>query len=139
MALAAMLELPTMFLFGRVVKKVRCDILFRITGIFFFLKTFATLVVPDIPTYYATQVLQMFGWALLTVAAVYYVNALMDEQDAIKGQAYMTMTYTLGTVFGSLIGGRLLDIAGVNAMLAAASAIAAVGMVILLFASEKVK
>lgn len=139
MALAAMLELPTMFLFGRVVKKIRCDILFRITGIFFFLKTFATLLVPDIPTYYATQVLQMFGWALLTVACVYYVNALMDEQDAIKGQAYMTMTYTLGTVFGSLIGGRLLDIAGVNAMLGAASVIAGIGAVILLFASEKIK
>lgn len=139
MALAAMLELPTMFLFSYAVKKIRCDFLFRITGIFFFLKTFATLIVPNLTALYAVQVFQMFGWALLTVASVYYVNALMKEEDAIKGQAYMTMTYTLGTVFGSLIGGPFLDIAGVDAMLIAASASAAVGMVILLFASEKVK
>lgn len=139
MALAAMLELPTMFLFGYAVKKIRCDFLFRITGIFFFLKTFTTLLAPNLTVLYAVQVFQMFGWALLTVASVYYVNALMKEQDAIKGQAYMTMTYTLGTVFGSLIGGPFLDIAGVDAMLIAASASAAIGMVILLFASEKIK
>lgn len=139
MALAAIIELPTMFLFARIVKKIRCDILFRITGIFFFLKTFGTLLATNIPVFYAIQFLQMFGWALLTVSAVYYVNAIVDEQDAIKGQAYMTMTYTLGTVLGSLIGGTLIDNFGVKAMLSAATVAAAIGMIILLCASERTK
>ncbi len=139
MALAAMLELPTMFLFAHVVKKIRCDILFRITGIFFFLKAFGTFLAPNIPFFYAVQVFQMFGWALLTVASVYYVNALMEEQDAIKGQAYLTMTYTLGTVFGSLIGGTLLDHVGVSAMLIVASIAAAIGAIILLLVPERIK
>ena len=138
MALAAILELPTMLFFDQMRKKIRGDILFRVTGIFFFLKTVCTLLAPNIPVYYTVQVLQMFGWALITVASVYYVNALMDQQDAIKGQAYMTMTYTLGTVLGALIGGSLLDHTSVDMMLIVASIIAGVGMVVLLLATERI-
>lgn len=138
MALAAVLELPTMFFFGQMRKKIRGDILFRVTGVFFFIKTFSTLLAPNIPVFYAVQVFQMFGWALITVSSVYYVNARMHAQDAIKGQAYMTMTYTLGTVLGALIGGTLLDHASVDIMLIVASIIAGVGMVILLFATEQI-
>lgn len=137
MALSAMLELPAMFGFVYMVKKVRCDIWFRITGIFFTLKALGTLLAPSIMTFYGVQVFQMFGWALISVSSVYYVNAIMEEQDVIKGQAYMTMTYTLGSVLGALIGGWLIDLAGVNAMLVFAVVSAAAGMVIQLLASER--
>lgn len=137
MALSALIELPTLFLFTYMLKKVRCDIWFRISGIFFMLKSLGTLLAPNIPVFYGVQIFQMLGWALITVASVYYVNSIMDEQDAIKGQAYITMTYTLGSVFGALLGGRLIDFAGVNAMLGFGTVCAAVGMVILLIFTEK--
>ena len=79
----------------------------------------------------------MLGWGLIAVSSVYYVNSVMEEQDAIKGQAYITMTYTLGSVIGALLGGALIDAAGVNAMLIFATVSAAVGMVVLLFATER--
>ena len=101
------------------------------------LKTLGTLLAPNIPVFYAVQIFQMLGWALIAVSSVYYVNSIMDEQDAIKGQAYMTMTYTLGSVIGALLGGALIDMAGVNMMLVFGTAAAAVGMVIMLAASEK--
>ena len=47
------------------------------------------------------------------------------------------MTYTLGSVIGALLGGALIDAAGVNAMLIFATVSAAVGMTILLFATER--
>lgn len=137
MAAASLIELPTMFLFVYMVKKVRCDIWFRISGIFFMLKTLGTLLAPSILPFYFVQIFQMGGWALITVSSVYYVNSIMEEQDAIKGQAYITMTYTLGSVLGALIGGSLIDMAGVNAMLTFATAASAIGMVILLFASQR--
>ena len=137
MALGALVELPTLFCFTFMMKKIRCDIWFRISGIFFMLKTLGTLLAPNIPVFYAVQIFQMLGWALITVSSVYYVNSIMDEQDAIKGQAYMTMTYTLGSVIGALLGGALIDIAGVNMMLTFGTAAAAVGMVIMLVAAEK--
>lgn len=137
MALSALIELPTLFLFTYMLKKIRCDIWFRISGIFFMLKSFGTLLAPNIPVFYGVQIFQMLGWALITVASVYYVNSIMDEQDAIKGQAYITMTYTLGSVIGALLGGKLIDFAGVNSMLAFGTVCAAVGMVILLIFTER--
>lgn len=139
MAMASLFELPTMFLFAFMLKKVRCDIWFRISGIFFFLKTLGTLLAPNILSFYAVQVFQMLGWALITVSSVYYVNAIMEKQDAIKGQAYMTMTYTLGSVAGALIGGALIDGMGVVSMLIFATVSAAAGMGIMLFMAQRAK
>ena len=139
MALAAVLELPTMFLFGAMVRRVRCDIWFRISGAFFFLKTLGMLLAPSIPLLYASQVFQMFGFALITVSSVYYVNAIMEPQDAIKGQAYMTITNTLGAVIGSLLAGRLIDQSGITVMLIWACAIAFAGTGIMLVATEATK
>lgn len=137
MAIAALVELPTLFLFSFMLKKARCDFWFRICGIFFLLKSLGTLIAPNIPVFYGVQVLQMMGWGLIAAASVYYVNAIMEEQDAIKGQAYITMTYTLGSVIGSLLGGALIDSSGVNAMLIFATISATFGMLILLFATER--
>ncbi|MDE5907903.1 MAG: MFS transporter [Lachnospiraceae bacterium] len=139
MAMASLFELPTMFLFAFMLKKVRCDIWFRISGIFFFLKTLGTLLAPNISSFYAVQVFQMLGWALITVSSVYYVNSIMEKQDAIKGQAYMTMTYTLGSVAGALVGGALIDSLGVISMLGFATVSAAAGMVIMLLTAQKAK
>ena len=87
MSLAAIFELPTMFLFSRMLKKAPCDFWFKISGIFFMLKTLGTLLAPSIPAFYAVQIFQMLGWTLITVSSVYYVNAIMQKEDVIKGQA----------------------------------------------------
>ncbi|MDO4633467.1 MAG: MFS transporter [Eubacteriales bacterium] len=137
-ALAAILELVPMLLFGYMQKKVRCDIWFRITGIFFTLKTAATLLAPGIRSLYAAQLFQVFGWGLITVSAVYYVNSIMKREDAVKGQTFMNMTYTAGCVIGSLAGGRIIDVWSVSAMLLFGTIASAIGMVILLFGTEKV-
>ena len=137
MALSALIELPTLFLFGYMVKKVRCDIWVRISGIFFMLKALGSLLVTSILPFYFIQALQIGGWALITVASVYYVNSIMKEQDAIKGQAYFTMTYTFGSVLAALLGGYLIDKAGVNAMLLFAAGAAFIGMLIVLFSAER--
>ena len=137
MALAAMMELPTMFLFGYMQKKIRCDIWFRICGIFFALKTLFSLLAPNMTVFYIVQVFQIFAWALISVSSVYYVNSIMEPQDVIKGQAYFTMTYTIGTVLGALLGGWLIDLAGVSAMLIFGTAAASIGALLMLFATEK--
>ena len=135
---AAMCELPTLFLFGYIIKKIRCDLLVRFAGIFFVLKALGTFLAPGIPMYYGVQVFQMLGWGLLTAASVYYVNAIMEPEDAIKGQAYFTMTYTLGSVIGSFLGGALIDFAGVSSMLLFATVSALFGAVIVFIFAERI-
>ena len=80
---------------------------------------------------------RFFRWGLMTAASVYYVNALMEPEDAIKGQAYFTMAYTLGSVLGSFLGGTLIDLAGVHAMLLFSTVSAFIGALIVLIFAER--
>ena len=83
------------------------------------------------------QIFQPLGWGLITVASVYFVNQLMQEQDRIKGQAYMTMSLSVATIIGSLGGGWLIDAIGVNGMLIVAVICAAMGTAIVMGAHVK--
>lgn len=130
-ALAAASELPTMFLFGWMVKKVRCDIWLKISGLFFLIKAAATVLVTSVAGMYVIQGLQMFGFALFVVASVYYVNMIMKDKDRTRGQAFMTMTNTLGGVLGSSFGGALIDGFGIHTMLLVSTVVAAAGMVLM--------
>ena len=81
--------------------------------------------------------MQLLAWALIALSAVYYINAVMAPEDAIKGQAYYTMAYTIGSVVGAIIGGRIIDTLGVPAMLVFGTVCAAVGtLVIAVFAQR---
>lgn len=137
MALSALIEIPTMVLFSRMLKAARCHVWFRISGVFFMLKTLGTLLVTTVAGFFAVQLFQLLGWGLITVSAVYYINAIMAPEDAVKGQAYYTVTLTLGNVFGAVIGGRIIDTLGVNAMLIFGTVCALIGALILIFFSQK--
>lgn len=134
MAIAALAELPVLFVFTYMLKIVRCDIWVRISGIAFMVKALLTFCATSMTFYYFVQILQLLGWGLFAVASVYYVNEVIGKRDAIKGQAYMTATYSLGCIIGAAIGGKLIDSRGVDTMLLWAVAASLAGMVILLFA-----
>lgn len=138
-AIAAICELPTLFLFGYIIRKFRCDLLLKTAGIFFTIKALGTLLAPGIPVFYGDTDFQMLGWGLMTAASVYYVNALMEPEDAIQGAGtYFTMAYTLGeSVLGSFLGGTLIDLAGVHAMLFFSTVSAFIGALIVLIFAER--
>lgn len=139
MAIAAGVEMITMFLFGYMLRVRDSRFWFRICGAFFSLKCFGTLMAWNIPTFYAVQVIQLLGWGLMAVASVYYVDSIMEDEDKVKGQTYMTMTYTVASIIGSMIGGTLLDVWGVNGMLIVGTAAGAAGTVIVMWATGKEK
>ena len=139
MTISAVSELPTMFLFGYLLKNEEQCFLVPSLRTVFVLKSIGTFLAFNIPTYYAVQPFQMFGWALINVACVYYVDGIMEPQDSIKGQAYMAMTITAGNVMSSLFGGWLIDAAGVGAMLICASLAAFIGWLIVCLGSKEAK
>lgn len=136
MALAAIIEIPTMVFFAQLLKLAKCSFWFRICGIFFFLKSLFTLLVPSIPGFYAVQLFQMGGWGIISVSAVYYASSIMAPRDAVKGQAYYTVSFTLGNVLGAVLGGWLIDLAGVTTMLIFGTVCALIGAVILLLFTQ---
>ena len=62
----------------------------------------------------------------------------MDPQDAVKGQAYYNMAFTLANVIGGILGGRIIDSLGVPAMLALGTVSAALGTVVVCLFTQKV-
>jgi len=129
-AIAAGLEVITMLLFPIIQKYFRIVTLIRVACAFFTLKVLFSLLAPNVPAYMAVQILQMFGWGILAIAIVYYVNEVIDRANASQGQAYAGMSMTMGTVVASLVCGRLLDTIGVNSTLVVGVAVGVVGTVI---------
>lgn len=130
-AIAAVCELVTMLLFSVYMKKVRLVNLLRISGIFFTLKTFFSLTVSGIPGFFLIQGFQMFGWGLLAIGIVYYVNEYTAQDDKAQGQAYAGIAMTFGNVLATFSGGRIIDAFGVDTMLIVGTVISALGTVIL--------
>ena len=89
-------------------------------------------VAPNMGVAYLVQVFEMTGYALYTLAAIYFVNESVAEAERVQGQAWFAMAITLGNVLASFVGGLLLDYAGVPALLAFATLTGGVGMLLLL-------
>ena len=138
-AIAAVSELPLMFCFAFLTKKKPVSFWLRISGIAFFLKTFFTLLSGSIAMFYGIQVIQMFGWAIISVASVAYVDKLLPAEDAVKGQSYFTMSYTAATVIAGLMGSAMIDRFGMNPVLVIGSVLAGIGAVIMFIFVENVE
>lgn len=131
---AAALELPTMACIGTLMKKASCATLLRIAGVFFLIKTVLMLFATGMTGVFLSQICQMGAYALFIPTSAYYVEEEMEELDAVKGQAYISVSITLGGVFSNLICGRILDVSGVHTMLTTATIVTFVGLIIVFFA-----
>lgn len=139
LALAAVFEIPVMFGFAFLVARRDSSTWVRVGSIGIMLKIIFTLIVPNVISLYIVQVLQLFGFATFVVATVYYANQVVEECDRVKGQAYMTMSNTLGIVVASLLGGALIDICGTNGMMIIGSVIAIIGSILIFISTTKEK
>ena len=135
---AAVLELPTMFVFTRLVKRVRCDIWLGISCVFMTLRLLLTLVLPGEIGMVMAQTLQIGGYALFAVASVYYVGSVVPKKNVVKGQTYWGAANTLGNLLAYILGGRMIDLMGVEAMLWICVAASALGAIIMICAKERV-
>lgn len=128
--IAAILELPTMALIDKVMKKISCRNLLLIAGTAFLIKTLLMLIAPNMAVVYISQAMQMFAYAVFIPVSAYFVNQTMKRLDQVKGQAYVNVSITLGGVFSSLVCGRLLDIKGPNFMLTVSLVVTTIGLAI---------
>ena len=127
MAICAFVELPTMMSFGFLIRKIRANMMIKISALFFALKTLATYFCGGIFSLYAVQLMQIFGFALFTPASVYYVNSVSPENQKAKGQALLGVAITLGGVLGNYFGGLFIETFGVTRSLLIFSIIGFVG------------
>ena len=136
--ISALMELPTMFLFTRMVKKLRCDLWLVLSSVFMLLRLVLSIVLPGEVGLCVAQTVQLLGFALLAVSSVYYVGTVIDRRNVIKGQTYLGATSTLGNVLAYVMCGALVDAIGVVGMLTVFSALTAIGGLLTLLARQRV-
>lgn len=135
--IAAVVELPPMFLFMRLLRKVRCSTLLKLSCAMFSVKMLACYLAPNVATLYAAQFIQIIAFGLYIPASVQYVNEVVAPADRVKGQALITTTTTLSAIAASLLSGILLDKLGASATMLVSAAVSAVGALIVIPAARK--
>ena len=133
-------ELPTAFLFNRLMRRFGSGRLMVLSAGFMLLKLVGFLLAPNLGTLYALQILQMMGYGLFTPVSVYYVNESVPAADRVRGQTLMMVASNgLGGMAGSLVGGQVLDLGGVNALLLFCIACGVLAVVLAMLAVRKTK
>lgn len=131
LALAGILELPVMFAFSPLVKRVSSYRLLLISGVGFILKSILYLIAASVAMIYAAQVLQIISYALFAAVSVYYANEVMDQKNKLRGQTLVGSSVTIGSVVGNLLGGVMIQSFGIRMVLVTGIAAAALGAVVI--------
>lgn len=136
-SLAALLELPAMFSFSYLLRRSPCRRWMKYSCFFFVAKALTILLAPNCTWIYLAQIFQMLGYAVFSIASVYYVSELFGEGLTVRSQTYLAATITIGTQLGLSSGGFLCQHLSVNALLAFAAAAAALGTAIVCIIAKK--
>ena len=127
MAICAFVELPTMYAYNFVSKKISTSSLIKLSALFFALKTLCTLLCKNMELLYLVQLMQIFGFAIFTPSSVYFVNSVSSDGSKARAQALLGGAITLGGVLGNYFGGLIIELSGVKMALISFSIIAFIG------------
>ncbi len=119
LAIQAIVEVPVLFSFSKLIKRFRPATLMLIASVGYAIRAILYALSSSLIMLYLTQFTQMFSFAIFASASVYYTSESIKEEDQTTGQAYMGSMMAAGTVIGSLLGGWLLQLAGMGTMLIA--------------------
>ncbi|MDT2643697.1 MFS transporter [Enterococcus dongliensis] len=139
LSIAALCELPTMFFFSWLLKRFKIHSLLKLVAFFFSVKAVLILFATNIFLINLAQSLQMVGFAMHTMASVYYTNRIIPQKDLVKGQTLMATANTFGGIVGSFVGGQMLSFLSVSALLSIGTVISIAGTVIIWLSVEKQK
>ena len=137
LSVAALSELPTMFFFSWFLRRFKIRSLMRIAAFFFSIKALLILFAGTIFLINVAQSLQMVGFAMHTMASVYYTNQIIPQKDLVKGQTLMATANTIGGIIGAFVGGQMLSVLSVSAMLLIGTMISIAGTLIVWVSVEK--
>lgn len=127
----ALVELPPMFAFVYLLKKFRIDTLMIVAAISWAIKDILILIAPNMTVYYFAMILQMFSYAIVVPASVYFADQYIDSEDRNQGQTIMGAAGTIGGLLASFIGGILLSVLSVRATLYVGMAVAVLGAILM--------
>ena len=135
--IATAIEALVLVFFDRVRSRISDGWLLKLAGLSFLLKAVLFLFAPSVESIYLIQLLQATSYTFLSPTQMYYADSKVRPADMVKGQAFVTASYTLGCAAGNFTGGQLLTAFGVTALLLAGVAMAAAGTLVFFVTVDK--
>lgn len=127
-AMGAMFEVPFMIIFSRISVK-NSQVFLRLSLLLMTIKVLLLALSRNIYWVYSAAVLQGASFGLYTPSIVNYIKINTSFDNSAKGQAVALIASSLGSVFGMLISGRMLDILPVRLVLMIMMAVSVIGSV----------
>ena len=135
----AWVELPVMFLFTKMLRWERCDIWFRISGIFMAVRLLLIWLLPGPGGFILAQVAQMPGYGLYAISSVFYASSVVEKKDTVKAQTYMSMSGLVAGILSNVCTGVVIDTMGIEVLMALATGIAFAGAMVIVFSAQRVE
>lgn len=139
LSLMAMLEIPALFLFDMIHSKVSCKTLLKIGAVSFLMKTLCAYIADSVTLLYIAQLFQPAAFGIFLPAMVCFIDEIMDKGEAVKGQSLYTIMTTVGAIFATLLGGRILDVSGATRLLLVSTLITGAGAALIICVVGRVK
>ena len=136
-AICALVELPVMFFFPYMMRKLRCDKWVRIAGLAMALKGIGILLATNPYGVYIAQATQMVGYGLLTIASVNYARLVVGLGESVRAQSYLGSTGTVGSFAALSTGGVICQYWGAQAMVLVSLVLALAGGLMILLTAQK--
>ena len=136
-AICALVELPVMFFFPLLMRKIRCDKWVRFSAMFMILKAVGILAASSPGGIYLAQVTQSLGYGLFVISTVSYAELVVGRGESVRAQTYLGSTATVGCLLAASTGGFLCEHLGVSAMVWTSLLASVIGGLLILFTAEK--
>lgn len=134
---ATAIEMVVIVNFDWLRTKISDSWLLKLAGLSFLLKAVLFVLAGNVMVIYGIQLLQATSYSFLSPTQLYYANGKVRPADMVKGQAFITASYTLGCAIGNFLGGQILDVFDVRMLLYAGVVMALAGTVVFFLTVDK--
>ena len=139
LAIQAVVEIPMLFAFTYIRKKVKVSTLMLVAAFGYVAKALMYAISKNVSMIYLAQTFQIFSFAILVAAAVYYTGKMVSKEDQNTGQSLMASMSPAAMVAGSLMGGWMIENWGMPKVLIFNVCIAIAALLIGLLANASYK
>ena len=139
LALTAFLEIPAMFLFDRINKRISTAALIRLGAAGFTLKILGIWLSRSVPMMTAAICFEVIGLGFYFTGMVKFIDSVMSRGEAVKGQAVFTMMTTASSALSGVLSGLILDRWGAKTLTLIGFILCLIGAVIVMALIGRIK
>ena len=137
LAIAGIAEVPAMFAFDYLSKKIQIKYLLIISTIGFIVRGSLMTFAGGVMGLYAASAVQFMGFALFMPGMVKLSDKYFGEGDKNKAQGLLQSTMSFGAIIGSMAGGPMIDVIGVRSVMEVMLLVSLIGTFMAVLALER--